>query len=90
MNDPARRQLESRCDSRVTGRAAAKPATVFLQARSGSAVNGTVDAAAAEQTAVRGIDNGIHGQGGDIGDQHLNHGSNSIMAQDMQVILWAH
>lgn len=56
----------------LAGLAAAKQAAFVEKFRSGSAVNRSVNAATAEQGAVGGVDDGIDGQGGDVGFENLD------------------
>ncbi len=55
-------------DFRLAGFGAAEASAFGQQLRSGSAMNGAVDATAAQEAAVGGIDDGIHIQGGDVGN----------------------
>ena len=56
-------QLVAAGDFRLAGFGAAERSAFGQQFRSGRAMNGAVDAAAAEQAAVGGIDDGIDIQG---------------------------
>src|SRR3954454_13848805 len=54
-------------DFGVAGSAAAEAATFGQKFWPGGAVDGAIDAAAAEQRAVRSVDDGVNVQGGDVG-----------------------
>jgi hypothetical protein len=60
MNDMPRRQLVARSDPGAAGLAAAKRAAFGEQLRSGGTMNRAIDAAAAEQRSIRGVDDGIN------------------------------
>src|SRR5262249_22628654 len=53
------------------GGAAAERATLGEKVRGGGAVDGAIDAAAAEQRSVGGVDDGLDIEGGDVGDADL-------------------
>jgi hypothetical protein len=57
----------SRRDPSLTGWATTERPAFPQQIGPGSAVDGPIDPAAAQQRLVRGIDDGVNGQGGDIG-----------------------
>jgi hypothetical protein len=59
VDDLPRRQLVAASDARFTGGATADPATLFQELRPCGAVNGAIDAAAAHERRVRGVDDGI-------------------------------
>ena len=61
-------QLVAAGDFRLAGLGAAEASAFGQQFRSGRAMNGAVDATAAQEAAVGGIDDGIHIQGGDVGN----------------------
>ena len=67
VDDPAGRQVVAGCDLRLTGFAATQLAAGLKQFGSGRAVDGTIDTATAQQRLVGGIDDGVHGQGRDVG-----------------------
>jgi hypothetical protein len=60
VNDMPRRQLVARSDLGVAGRATAKRAAFGEQLRSRGAMDSAIDAAAAQQRTVRGVDNGVN------------------------------
>ena len=61
------RQAMAAGDPRFAGRAAAELAAFVQKSGAGGAVYGAIDAAAAQEAAVGGIDDGVHGKGGDVG-----------------------
>src|SRR5207253_1727307 len=61
-----RRQPVSARDARLACRTAANLAALFEQLRPGSAMNRAVDTAAAEERGVRGVDNGVDRELGDV------------------------
>jgi hypothetical protein len=68
MNDMPRRQLVAFGDFGVAGLAAVKRAALSEQLRPGGAMDRPIDAAAAQQRGIRGVDDGINAQCGDVGD----------------------
>jgi hypothetical protein len=60
MNDMLRWQTITLGDLGVAGRATAKRAAFGEQPRSRGAMDGAIDAAAAQQRTVRGVDNGVN------------------------------
>jgi hypothetical protein len=90
MDDVPGRQVEAGRGAGLAGGAAhagahlGQRAARRQQPRSGSAMNGAVDAAAAEQRRVGGIDDGIHRQRGDVGPHRLDggHGFPATSAAD--------
>src|SRR5512133_218237 len=71
MDDEAGRHAMAAGQLRLSRRAAPQAPAFLQQARSRRAVDGPVHAAAAQQVAVRGVDDGVHGEGGDVGLHHL-------------------
>ncbi len=61
-------------DLGAAGRAAAERAAFVQQVGSGGAMDGAVDAAAAEQRAVGGVDDGVDVKRGDVGDVDVENG----------------
>src|ERR687898_255961 len=61
-------QLVAASDFGLPGLGAAEGSAFGQQFRSGSAMNRAVDATAAQEAAVGGIDDGIDVQGGDVGN----------------------
>lgn len=74
MDDAAGWQAVAAGRFRLARPAAAELAALCQQAASSSAVDRPVDAAAAEQALVRGVDDGIDRQGGDVGLDHAQAG----------------
>jgi hypothetical protein len=68
MDHMPRRQPITPGDFGAAGFAAAERAAFCQQLRSRRAVDGAIDATAAEQRRVGGVDNGIDAQAGDVGD----------------------
>ena len=68
VNHIARGQIEAWRDANVAGRASADHATGLRQSGACGAVNCAVDAAAARQSRIRGVNDRIDSQGGDVGD----------------------
>jgi hypothetical protein len=68
MNDMPRRKPVTMGDLGVAGLAATEPAAFGEQRRSRGAMDRAVDPAAAQQRAIRGVDDGVNAQCGDIGD----------------------
>src|SRR2546427_11407456 len=66
VDDPARRQGVTARQPHLAGRTAAEPAALLPQARAGCAMDGAVHAAAAEQARVRGVDEGVDVERGDV------------------------
>ena len=60
MEDVPGRQVPARRQLRIAGLAAAQLAALLEDGRAAGAVNGTVDAAAAEQRRVGGVDDRVH------------------------------
>jgi hypothetical protein len=56
----------------ISGFAAAQPGAFLQQPRTGSAMNGAVHSAAAQQSIVGGIDYGIHRQSGNVSLDDFN------------------
>jgi hypothetical protein len=67
----ARPQPISFCDLGVAGRAAAQCQALRKQLGPGRAVNGPIDAAAAKQRIVGGVNNGVDIQRRDVGDDDV-------------------
>ena len=65
---------------RLAGAAAAERAAFGQQLRASRAVNRAVDAAAAEQRFVRGVDDGVDGESGDVGQEDFE--VHSLDSQD--------
>ena len=57
---------------RVAGLASAKQTTLMEQVRAGGAVDCAINAAAAEQGPVGGVDDGVDGEGSDVGLQDFD------------------
>src|SRR5579883_1777322 len=55
-------------DPGIAGLAAAQPAAFFFQLRTGRAVYRSIDPTAAEQGGVGRVDDGVHAQGGNVGN----------------------
>ena len=72
VDDEARRQIVAAGEPRLARRAAAEPVAFGKQSRPGGAMDGTVDAAAAEQRAVGGVDDGVNGKLGDVAHRQFN------------------
>ena len=72
MNDMLGFQAAAFGDFSLTGFATAQCAALFQQLRSCRAVNRAVHAAASQKRVVRGVDNRIHGKGGDISSKYLD------------------
>jgi hypothetical protein len=68
MNDMPRRKPVAMGDLGIAGLAAAKCAALRDQPRSGGAMDCTIDPASAEQRGIRGVDDGVNAQCGDVGD----------------------
>ncbi|MEA2897290.1 MAG: hypothetical protein QOJ84_2905 [Bradyrhizobium sp.] len=71
MNDMPRRQLVALGDFGVAGCAAIKRAAFGEQLRPGGAMDRAIDAASAQQRGIRGVDDGVNTQRGDVGDDDL-------------------
>ncbi len=71
MDYMPRRQPITPGDFGVAGLAATERAAFRQQFRPGRTVNCAIDATAAKQRGVRGVDNGIDTQAGDVGDDDL-------------------
>jgi len=71
MNDVASRQAITAGDLGLAGGTAAQSTAFGEQLRTGGAMDGTVDAATAEQRIVRCIDDGVHIERGDVGDDDV-------------------
>jgi hypothetical protein len=67
----ARRQAVAAGDLRVAGVASAQRAALSQQFRPGRPVDRAVDAAAAEQRAVGGVDDGVDLKRRDVGDDDV-------------------
>ena len=65
------RQPVSLGDFGFAGNAAIKRAAFGKQFRTGATMDGAVDTAPAEQRGIRGIDNGVNAQTGDIGNNNF-------------------
>jgi hypothetical protein len=68
VNDMPCRQPISQGDLGVAGLAAMERAAFGYQFRPGAAMNRAIDAAAAEQGIIRGVDDGINAQARDVGN----------------------
>ena len=68
MNDMSRRKPVAMGDLGVAGLAATKRAAFGEQPGPGCAMDRAIDSAAAQQRAIRGVDDGVNAQCGDIGD----------------------
>src|SRR5205814_1667539 len=66
VDHPARGQRVAACQAHVAGGAAAEPTTLLEQPWPRRPMNGAVDAAAAEQARVRGVDDRVHVQRRDV------------------------
>lgn len=71
MNHITRGQPVTSGDLGVAGVTAAEDAAFGEQFRTGSTMDRTVDAAAAEQRCIGGVDDRIDGERGDVGDDDL-------------------
>jgi len=60
MNDIPRRKLVAMGDLGIAGLAATKRAAIGEQPRAGHAMDRAIDPAAAEQRAIRGVDDGVN------------------------------
>ena len=78
MDDMPRWQPVSLGDLGVAGGAAAEGAALREQFRPGGAVDRAVDPAAAEQRLVRGVDDGINAERGDVGGDDLEPGRTDL------------
>jgi hypothetical protein len=67
VDDVLSLEPKARRDFRRAGVATAKPAALLQQLRPGGAMDGAVDAAAAEQRAVRRVDDGVDVERRDVG-----------------------
>src|SRR5690349_1327730 len=67
MNDMPRRQPIPPSNLRLPHLAAAQKPALRYQFRPRGAVDGTVDSSAAQEGGVRGVDDGVYGEGGDVG-----------------------
>jgi hypothetical protein len=74
MDDVAGLQIETRRDLSLAGRAAAERKAGLQQLRSGGAVDGAVDAAAAGKLRIGGVDDGVDVQRRDVGDDDFEAG----------------
>ena len=72
MNDMPRRKTISQRYFGIAGFAAIKRAAFGEQLRSGRAMDRAIDAAPAQQRRIRGVDDGVNAQGGDVGDDDFN------------------
>ena len=68
MNHMPRRQTIASGDFGVAGLAAVERAAFGKKLRPGGAMDRAVDAAAAEQRRIGGVDDGVNAQGRDVGD----------------------
>ena len=73
MNDAPRRQIKPRREFCLTGSATLQGTTEIEQHRTGRGMDRTVDTAATQQAGIRGIDDGIHSQRGDVLTDDLEH-----------------
>ena len=71
MNDMPRRKPVAMGDLGVAGLAATKRAAFGKQPRPGGAMNRAINPAATKQRSIRGIDDGVNAQRGDVGDDDL-------------------
>jgi hypothetical protein len=71
MNHMPRRKQIALGDLGVAGFAATKRAAFGEQLRSCGAMDRAIDAASAQQRGIRGVDDGVNAQRGDIGDDDL-------------------
>jgi len=71
VDDMARLQIEAGRDLGVAGRTAAELAASFEQARTGGAMNGPVDAAAAGKPLIGGVDDRVDVERRDVGDENF-------------------
>jgi hypothetical protein len=74
MNDMPGRKPVTFGDFGIAGGAAAEAAAFGQKLRSGGAMDGAIDAAAAEQRFIGGVDDGVNAQGGDVGGDDLEPG----------------
>ena len=68
MDHMLRRQSIRFGDFGIAGRAAVERAALGEQFGSGAAMYRAIDAATAEQGLIRGVDDGVNAQGGDVGN----------------------
>ena len=74
MNDMPRREPVTLRYFGLAGGAAAEAAAFGQKLRAGGTMDGAVDAPAAEQRCIGGVDDGVNAQGGDIGGDDLEPG----------------
>jgi hypothetical protein len=78
VNDEAGRQPVTGREPRLAGRAAAKLAAFLEELRTGSAVNGAIDPAATEKRRIGRVDDGIHSERRDVGNDHVKISDNAV------------
>jgi hypothetical protein len=71
MNDMARGKTVALGDLGVAGVAAVESAALGEQLGARRAMDRAIDATAAEQRTIRGVDDGVNAQGSDVGDDNL-------------------
>ena len=71
MDNVLRRQPKAARDLGPTGLTAAEPLTCGQQLRPSGAMNRAVDPAATAQAGIRGVNDGIDGERGDVGNADL-------------------
>jgi hypothetical protein len=74
VDDPLRGQVESRREPGLAGRTAADLAGGFQETGAGGTVDRAIDPTAAEERAVRRVDNGINRQSRDVRLDYFNAG----------------
>ena len=74
VDDVARRQVVAAGDARIARRAAADPLALLLELGPGGAMDGPVDAAAAEKALIGGVDDGVGLEPRDVADHDLEPG----------------
>ena len=84
MDDMAGRQAVSARDARLAGRTPADTPTLRQKFRAGRAMYRAVDAAASEQAFVGGIDDRIHLQRRDVGNDHAKKRQSAVQPPSIE------
>jgi hypothetical protein len=84
MDHMPRRKEISLGDLGVAGFAAAQLAAFGQQPRPGRIMNCTIDAAPAEQRRIRGVDDGVNAQAGDVGNNDFQPGAADLARDSAQ------
>lgn len=71
MNDELRRQIVTFGQFGITGFTTSQQSTFVNQFRTSGAMNRAIHASPAEQTGIRGIDDGIHFKSRDVVDDQV-------------------